>query len=164
MAEHESSFHPGSRVKQIGSEGLPGIVAESLNKDLNPLSMSGLLLRNTLLMRMAWLMLGIIYKAAAVRAFCLLNTAQPELSFFSFQLRMKQAAVWGHSNRHYCLVKWFIAHALETMRCTSFNPHSTEQQWHRAVVTCFGHTGTRLKGWGTSPMPICILLCQWTGL
>lgn len=32
--------------------GLPGIVAESLNKDLSPLSMSGLLLGNTLLMRM----------------------------------------------------------------------------------------------------------------
>lgn len=44
--------------------GLPGIVAESLKKDLNQLSMSGLLLRNTLLMRMVRLMLGIIYSSS----------------------------------------------------------------------------------------------------
>lgn len=44
--------------------GLPGIVAESLNKDLNQLSMSGLLLRNTLLMRMVGLMLEIIYSSS----------------------------------------------------------------------------------------------------
>lgn len=95
MAEHESSFHPGSRVKEIGSEGLPGIVAESLNKDLNLLSVSGLLLGNTLLMRMVRLMLGIIYKAAPVHAFCLLNTGWPEPSFFSFRLRMKQVLCSG---------------------------------------------------------------------
>ena len=32
-------------------QGLAGIVAESLNKELNPLPLSGLLLRNALLMR-----------------------------------------------------------------------------------------------------------------
>ena len=53
MAEHETCFVLCGwlSAKADWLRGLPGIVAESLNKDLNPLPTLGLLLRNALLMR-----------------------------------------------------------------------------------------------------------------
>lgn len=78
--------------------GSPGIVAESLNKDLNPLPMSGLLLPNALLMRIVWLMLGINYSNSEESSpsslppfFSLLLPTQPRLQyfFFSFKIRNK---------------------------------------------------------------------------
>lgn len=138
--------------------GLPGIVAEYLKKDLNPLPMTGLLLRNALLMRIVWLMLGINY--SSFESSPPLPPCPPPPHFpqhnqvnifylLSYKIRIKLCEQFDTVNTPTNITAWL-----------NYFPHSSEQQMHRAVVTC-SVTRRRAKRLRASPLsPICILFCH----